>query len=400
MRIPKGIVIDQPGEWVLRVKKNIYGQKQAGRVWNKYLVEKLTSPQVGFVQSKHDECVFYKGKAIYVLYTDDSILAGPDPQELQDIIKLIADSGLKITQEGTIEDFLGVNIESMGEGKFHLSQPKLIDQILKDLGLEQPNTTSRATPSSTSTVLGEFPDSKPFDRHFHYRSIIGKLAYLETTRMDISYPVHQCARFSENPKEEHGKAVKHIGRYLLKTRKMGTIFNPNDEQFTVYADADFSGNWKPDEAEGNSDTAKSRTGFVIVFMNCVISWKSKLQTEVALSTTEAEYIALSQALRKTIPIMQLVNEMKELGYPLMTVLPTVKCTLFEDNSGALTLARAPAMRPRTKHINIKYHHFRMHVASGAIDIQKIGTEDQPADMLTKPMDEATLVKHRKAMMGW
>ena len=129
--------------------------------------------------------------------------------------------------------------------------------------------------------------------------------------MDISYNVHQCARFSENPKAEHVKAVKHIGRYLLKTRKMVTIFNPNDEQFTVYADAGFSGNWKPDEAEGNYNTAKSRSGYIIVFMNCVISAKSQLQTEVALSTTEAEYIALSQALRRTIPIMRLVNEIKE-----------------------------------------------------------------------------------------
>ena len=125
---------------------------------------------------------------------------------------------------------------------------------------------------------GEFPNSEPFYCHLHYQSILGKLQYLGTTRMDISYNVHQCARLSENPKAEHGKAVKHIGRYLLKTRKMGTIFIPNDEQFTVYADADFSGNWKADEAEGNSNTAKSRLGYLIVFMNCVISAKSQLQT--------------------------------------------------------------------------------------------------------------------------
>ena len=98
-----------------------------------------------------------KGNAIYALYTDDSILAGPDPQELQDIIKLIAESGLKITQEGTIEDFLGVNIEALGDRKFHLTQPKLIDQILKDLGLDLPSATPRSTPSPESEVLEEFP---------------------------------------------------------------------------------------------------------------------------------------------------------------------------------------------------------------------------------------------------
>ena len=157
MRVPRGIKITDPEDWLIRLKKKIYGQKQAGRVWNKYLVEKLTSPEVGFIQSKHDECVFYKGNSIYVLYTDDRIMTGPDPQELQDIIKLIAESGLKITQEGTIEDFLGVNIEALGDGKFHLPHPKLIDQILKDLGLDLPNAAPRSTPSPASAVLGEFP---------------------------------------------------------------------------------------------------------------------------------------------------------------------------------------------------------------------------------------------------
>ena len=99
-------------------------------------------------------------------------------------------------------------------------------------------------------------------------------------------------------------------------------------------------------------------------------------------------------------IVQLVNDMKEHGYPLKTVKPAVKCTLFEDKSGALILAKSPSMRPRTKHINIKYHHFRMHVASGTVDILPIGTADQPADMLTKPLDEETLTKHRLKMIMW
>jgi hypothetical protein len=92
-------------------------------------------------------------------------------------------------------------------------------------------------------------------------------------------------------------------------------------------------------------------------------WKSQLQTEIALSSCESEYIALSQALRTVIPVLHLVQEMKAYKYHDTPSVPTVQCTLFEDNSGALTLAKAPAMRPRTKHINIKYHHFRTHVAA-------------------------------------
>ena len=99
-------------------------------------------------------------------------------------------------------------------------------------------------------------------------------------------------------------------------------------------------------------------------------------------------------------IVQLVNDMKEHGYPLKTVKPAVKCTLFEDKSGALILAKSPSMRPRTKHINIKYHDFIMHVTSSAVEILPIDTADQPADMLKKPLYEKTLTKHRLKMMGW
>jgi len=134
MKVPKGIQIHEEGNWVLQVKKNIYGQKQAGRVWNKYLVGKLVS--IGFKVSEHDECIFFRGKSIYLLYTDDSILAGPDEEELNQIIKDIRGTGLDITEEGDIEDFLGVNIERVDEDTFHLSQPQLIDQILKDLRLD------------------------------------------------------------------------------------------------------------------------------------------------------------------------------------------------------------------------------------------------------------------------
>jgi hypothetical protein len=174
-----------------------------------------------------------------------------------------------------------------------------------------------------------------------------------------------------------------------------------DDSFQVWADADFSGNWDdPDEAMTDSNTARSRSGFIITYMGCPLLWKSQLQTEIALSTTEAEYICLSQALRKVIPLMEIVREMKALGYNTGDTTPNIRCTLFEDNSGALALANAPAMRPRTKHINVKYHHFRSYVARGEVVIEQVGTEDQRADMLTKANNATTLRHHRKATMGW
>jgi Reverse transcriptase (RNA-dependent DNA polymerase) len=127
MEIPKGFKANAPkgDDYVLEILRNIYGSRQAGRVWNLYLVAKLKT--IGFVQSEHDECVFYRGKAMYLLYTDDSILAGPDPKELAQITKDMQKCGLKITTEGDIEDFLGVNISRRTDGTFELTQKRLID---------------------------------------------------------------------------------------------------------------------------------------------------------------------------------------------------------------------------------------------------------------------------------
>ena len=259
----------------------------------------------------------------------------------------------------------------------------------------------KETAAPSTKILGAFPLSKPFDGHFHYRSVIGKLNYLEkSTRPDIAYAVHQCARFSADPKVDHAQVLKWLGRYLRGTSDKGIFLTLTDDSFKVWADADFSGNYSQDEAADNIDTARSRSGFIITYLGCPILWKSVLQTEISLSTCEAEYVALSQALRKAIPLMEIVKEMSELGYNVGATTPTVHCTLFEDNIGALTLARAPAMRPRTKHINVKYHHFRSHVANGSVDVQAVSSEQQLADMLTKPNKLADLLRHRKAVMGW
>jgi hypothetical protein len=125
-----------------------------------------------------------------------------------------------------------------------------------------------------------------------------------------------------------------------------------------------------------------------------------MQTEIALSSTESEYIGLSHTLRSVIPLMELIKELKDKGVDLVRDDPKVHCKLFEDNSGAIELAKVPKMRPRTKHINVKYHHFREYVENNEISINKIDTLDQPADILTKPVNEQLLTKHRLKVMGW
>jgi hypothetical protein len=125
-----------------------------------------------------------------------------------------------------------------------------------------------------------------------------------------------------------------------------------------------------------------------------------MQTEIALSSTESEYIALSQAMREVLPMMALAQEAVKMGVIEQAGQPKVHCKVFEDNSGAIEIARLPKMRPRTKHLNIKYHHFRDQVARGRITIHFVSTDNQIADMLTKPVPIELLARFRQRLMGW
>ena len=401
MEIPKGFKIDEgkSDDYVLQIHRNIYGQKQAGRVWNQYLVDKLVN-NLGFKQSKVDECLFYKGSVLYALYTDDSILVGPDKSEIDKIIQDMVTVGLKITDEGTLEDFLGVNITKQPNGSFELKQPHLVDQILEDLKMTS-NVKEKPTPAPSSKILTHQEDSEPFDKSFHYRSVIGKLNYLEkSTRPDISYATHQCARFTENPRKAHAQAVRWLARYLKATKDKGIIIAPDkNKDLEMFVDADFSGNWKKEEAHIR-DSARSRHGYVITYQGCPLLWKSQLQTEIALSSTESEYIGISHGLRDVIPIIEILKELNQYGFDIGSTQGKVRCRVFEDNSGAIEMARVHKYRPRTKHVNVKYHHFRDYVDRGEITVSAINTKEQPADILTKPVNEATLQKHRKSIMGW
>ena len=133
--------------------------------------------------------------------------------------------GLKVTDDGDVGDFLGVDIQKQEDGSIHMTQPQLIDSILADLRLDGPNVATKDTPAKVNALLRRgTPDSPAFNGAFHYRRVIGKLNYLATTRMDIAYAVNQCARFSADPKEHHGHAVRWIGRYLAGTKDKGIIF--------------------------------------------------------------------------------------------------------------------------------------------------------------------------------
>jgi hypothetical protein len=136
-----------------------------------------------------------------------------------------------------------------------------------------------------------------------------------------------------------------------------------------------------------------------MYAGCTVISKSQLQSEICLSATKAEYVGISYALRDAIPIIETLREMQEYGYQVHPTMTKVHCRVFEDNSGALEMARLHKSRPRTKHINAKLHHFRSYVGN-SITLHKIGTDDQPVDILTKPLPYDAFVKHRFSLLGW
>ena len=390
-------------EHCLEILQNIYGGKDSGRTWYLYLRGKLID-QLGFIPSKFDECVFYRGTTILLVYTDDCILIDKESQSNIDNLLKEMQAEFDIEDEGNLEDYLGVHVTRNKDGTILLSQPHLIQSILEDLQLIGPHQKSppkaKDMPALTTKLIGPDFQGQPFNFPWDYRSVIGKLNFLEkSTRPDIAYATHQCARFLANPKKSHGEAVKHIGRYFLGTKDKGLILKPGNESFECYVDADFMGNWDKTIAAEDPNTAKSRYGFVVKYCEVPLYWQSKLQTMIALSTAESEYIGLSHAARYVKSTIYLLQEINERVTKVITT-PTFHCKLFEDKSAALEIAKVPKMRPRTRHINCVYHHFRQEVSNGIIKILPIDTKFQQADVLTKAVDLVTFLRHRKSIMGW
>ena len=210
---------------------------------------------------------------------------------------------------------------------------------------------------------------------------------------------HQCARFVHDPKRSHERAMIRLVRYLKSTKQRGIIYEPKPELgLECFVDADFAGGWTQADAD-NAEQVMSRTGFVIRYAGCPIGWSSKLQSEIALSTAEAEYIALSQALREVIPLMTLLQELSTV-FTLYTAAPDFMCKVWEDNQSCIAMAESTKFSPRTKHIALKYHHFKQFQDSGRLKVSYINTEEQLADILTKPLNDQAFFKLRKMLCGW
>ena len=400
MEIPEGYDLGDKNkhDYCLQLIKNCYGLKQAAYNWNNLLKSGLIS--LGFKQSEHDPCLYCKDDVICVIYVDDTLFFSKDPSKVDKVISNLQKLNFELTDEGDVDAFLGIKVEQLEDGTIKMTQPELINRVITTLGLDKQSKQHKVP--AVSPPLHAHKDGAAREKTWNYRSIIGMLTYISrNTRPDIEYAVHQCARFQLNPKKAHENSVIRIGRYLLGTRDKGLQFKPDItklDNIECYVDADFAGNYSK-EINDDPVSCKSRTGCVIKYAGCPIHWFSRMQSEISLSTTEAEYIALSTAARELLPMRHLLSEIAS-RMNITTKPPKIHCTLFEDNVGAETLAKAPKMNPRTKHIAIKYHFFREAVKSNILKISRIDTKNQLADIFTKPTPISTLEPLRKEIMGW
>ena len=199
-------------------------------------------------------------------------------------------------------------------------------------------------------------------------------------------------------KLSHERAVKRIGRYLFGTKNKGIVFQPNSERgLECYVDADYAGGWSKVDAQ-NPENVLSRTGYVIFYAACPLVFMSKMQTEIALSTAESEYIACSTAMRDIISLMQLMEEIFSI-FPLKMLEPKVHCNVCEDNESCIAMAKRRKFSTRTNYIAVKYHHFRQYV-NKMIKIHSIDTKEQTADIMTKPLEVGLFQDLRFKLCGW
>ena len=360
---------------VYLLHKALYGLKQAPRAWYEFLRDFLLHD--GFCMGTVDSTLFtkrVKGGGLFIcqIYVDDIIFGGTNPNHNK-AFELLMTRKFEMSMMGELKFFLGFQVRQLAKGTF-ISQEKYVKDMLKKFNMT--NASPMKTPMPVKGQLGSCDGEKDVDIKV-YRSMIGSLLYLCASRPDIMLSVGMCARFQSAPKESHLVAVKRILRYLVLTPTLG-LWYPKGSTFELigYSDSDWAGD-KVDR--------KSTSGACQFIGRSLVSWSSKKQNSTALSTAEAEYIFAASCCTQ---LLWMKQTLKDYGVSLGTV------PLLCDNESAIKIANNPVQHCRTKHIDIRHHFLRDHVANKDIDLTHVGTTYQLADIFTKPLDEARFVNLR------
>ncbi|CAA7020014.1 unnamed protein product [Microthlaspi erraticum] len=381
MEQPLGYISQEHPDYVCKLKKALYGLKQAPRAWYGKLAQFLQF--CGYSPSNSDPSLFFKKNGgvhvVVLLYVDDLIITGNDEAE---IARLQEDMSIRFEMKmlGELNNFLGLEVERMKDGIF-IGQHSYARRIVEKFGVHEGKT--RTTPMDANIKLKRdegslLPDPRP------YRSLVGSLLYLTITRPDISFAVGLVSRFMQSPRKPHLEAAKKILKYVKTTLGMGLMYKYNAKvSLYGFTDADFG---------GDLDGRKSTSGFVFLCGDTSVSWCSKKQATVSLSTTEAEYKASTLAAQECIWLRRLLEDLFEpINKPV---------AIYGDNQSAIKLANNPVFHARTKHIELEHHFIREKVLDGTIEALEVRSEDNVADIFTKslPKGQFELLRSKLGMV--
>lgn len=366
---------------VCQLDKALYGLKQSPRIWYDTLTKFLRS--LGFEALNADLSVFTRNGMIIAIYVDDLLIAGPSKNDISEI-KRALNGRFQMSDLGPCTHYLGISVRrDRANRSIYLSQRGYIEKFLKDLGMWDVKTA--VTPLDSSR-LPEAPQGYQAADALKskYQRAVGLLMYaMLGTRPDIAYAVSVVSRFSANPTTDHWLAVQRILRYLRGTLDLELAFSGDLRPLVGYSDADWA---------GDISTRRSTSGYVFSIGTGPISWSSKRQSTVSLSTCEAEYIGQTQATKEAV---WLRNLLAELTYMNERDIPTT--IIYGDNQGAIALAKNPKFHGRSKHIDIQHHYVREKVEDRTVGLKYIETSKQIADGLTKPLSKVPFLQFRKAL---
>ncbi|GJW98994.1 retrovirus-related pol polyprotein from transposon TNT 1-94 [Tanacetum coccineum] len=362
---PEGFVDPDRPHHVYRLKKALYGLKQAPRAWYDTLSKFLLAQ--GFSKGVVDPTLFIRkiGKhTLHVqIYVDDIIFASTDPTDC-DRFSTEMSSKFQMSMMGQISFFLGLQISQNPRGIF-INQSKYANEILKKFDLHKSDPVD--TPMVERTKLDEDLSGIPVDQT-QYRSMIGSLMYLTASRPDLVFAVCMCARYQSKPTKKHLEAVKRVFQYLQGTINIGLWYLKDTAMaLTAYADADHA---------GCQDTRRSTSGSAQFLGDKLVSWSSKKQTSTSISSTEAEYIAMSGCCAQ---ILWMRSQLSDYGFAYNHI------PLYCDNKSAIALCCNNVQHSRSKHIDIRHHFIREQVEKGVVELYFMRTEYQLADIFTKAL---------------
>lgn len=364
MDIPPGYTVPSGDRTVCRLQRALYGLKQSPRAW--FGRFSMAMKKYGFQQSNSDHTLFLKhqkGKVtVLIIYVDDMIITGDDIEEITKIQRQLG-TEFEMKNLGGLKYFLGIEVARSNEGIF-ISQRKYVLDLLFEVGMLDCKPVD--TPTIQNQKLGGDSDSAPTNKE-QYQKLVGKLIYLSHTRPDIAYAVSVVSQYMQNPSEVHMDAVIRILRYLKYAPGRGLMFCKNNHlNVEGYTDADWA---------GSLSDRKSTSGYFTFVGGNLVTWRSKKQKVVALSSAEAEFRGMSKGLCELLWLKRLLTE--------IGVEPKMEMKLFCDNKAAIEISHNPVQHDRTKHIEVDRHFIKQNLEEKIIKFPFVRSEDQLADMLTK-----------------